>query len=61
MKRNGKGGKKTNQWGKVFEQETSDFEDGEVISICGHDYVYIDQNKSVVYLQQYKEIGRAHV
>jgi hypothetical protein len=54
MKQNGKGGEKTNEWGKVFEQETSDFEDGEVISIYGYDYVYIDQNKSVDYLQQYK-------
>jgi hypothetical protein len=52
MKQNGKGGEKTNKWGKVFENETSDFEDGEVISINGYDYVYIDQNNSIAYLEQ---------
>lgn len=54
MKQNGKGGEKTNKWGKVFENETSDFEDGEVISINGYDYVYIDQNNSIAYLEQFK-------
>ena len=54
MKQNGKGGEKTNKWGKVFEQETSDFEDGEIISINGFDYVYIDQNNSIAYLEQFK-------
>ena len=54
MKQNGKGGEKTNQWGKVFENETSDFEDGEIISINGFDYVYIDQNNSIAYLEQFK-------
>ena len=51
MIQNGKGGEKTNKWGKVFENETSDFEDGEIISINGFDYVYIDQNNSIVYLE----------
>jgi len=54
MKQNGKGGEKTNTWGKVFERETSDFEDGEIISINGFDYVYIDQSKSIAYLEQFK-------
>ena len=54
MKQNGKGGEKTNKWGKVFEIETSDFEDGEIISINGFDYVYIDQNNSIAYLEQFK-------
>jgi len=54
MKQNGKGGEKTNKWGKVFERETSDFEDGEIISINGFDYVYIDQSKSIAYLEQFK-------
>tara|TARA_B100001250_G_scaffold226282_1_gene194120 strand:+ start:8380 stop:8961 length:582 start_codon:yes stop_codon:yes gene_type:complete len=54
MIQNGKGGEKTNKWGKVFENETSDFEDGEIISINGFDYVYIDQNNSIVYLEQFK-------
>jgi len=54
MKQNGKGGEKTNKWGKVFEKETSDFEDGEIISINGFDYVYIDQSKSIAYLEQFK-------
>ncbi len=54
MKQNGKGGEKTNKWGKVFEIETSDFEDGEIISINGFDYVYIDQNNSITYLEQFK-------
>lgn len=54
MKQNGKGGEKTNKWGKVFENETSDFEDGEIISINGFDYVYIDQNNSIAYLEQFK-------
>lgn len=46
--------KKTNKWGKVFENETSDFENGEIISINGFDYVYIDQNNSIAYLEQFK-------
>ena len=54
MKQNGKGGEKTNKWGKVFENETSDFDDGEIISINGYDYVYIDQNNSIAYLEQFK-------
>jgi hypothetical protein len=54
MKQNGKGGEKTNKWGKVFENETSDFEDGQVISINGYDYVYVDQNSSIAYLEQFK-------
>ena len=54
MKQNGKGGEKTNKWGKVFENETSNFEDGEIISINGFDYVYIDQNNSIAYLEQFK-------
>ena len=54
MKQNGKGGEKTNKWGKVFEKETSDFEDGEIISINGFDYVYIDQGKAIAYLEQFK-------
>ena len=54
MIQNGKGGEKTNKWGKVFERETSDFEDGEIISINGFDYVYIDQNNSISYLEQFK-------
>ena len=54
MKQNGKGGEKTNKWGKIFERETSDFEDGEIISINGFDYVYIDQSKSIAYLEQFK-------
>lgn len=54
MIQNGKGGEKTNKWGKVFENETSDFEDGEIISINGFDYVYIDQNNSIAYLEQFK-------
>ena len=54
MIQNGKGGEKTNKWGKVFEHETSDFEDGEIISINGFDYVYIDQNNSIAYLEQFK-------
>ena len=43
MIQNGKGGEKTNKWGKVFEWETNDFEDGEVVSIHGYDYVYVEQ------------------